>query len=488
VKPRIAIGQLAQETNQFVPMRTTLDHFATRLLLRGAAVLTGFGAARVEVPGFIDTLRAAGAEIVPLLCAAADSGGPVTRAAFEALLGELLDRLHAAGPVDGVLLALHGAMVTEHLDDPEAEIIAQVRAALPAGTPIGVSLDLHGHITAAMLQPDVILVGYRAYPHIDMHETGVRTAELLLDRLRGRSVATALAKRAMVVSPVRARTVEPPLSDVVAMADAMLADRRLLHAALFPVQPWLDVPDLGFAVLTVAEDASAAQAAADALADAAFARRRDFEPNLVPLEAAIATGLRQPGMTLIGDAGDGPTGGAGADRAEVLLALLAAGADRAEGLTLITLCNPPAAAQAHASGAGATHSFTLGGHFTGGPRATVTARIERLHDGKFVSLDAGAKGFVVNHGPSAVLAVGSLRIALRTHPGWEWDTNLYRSLGLDPAAARMCFVKSSGHFRVAFEPLAARTIMADTPGPTCGNMHRVAWSRVTRPLFPMDAI
>jgi microcystin degradation protein MlrC len=488
VKPRIAIGQLAQETNHFVPMRTALDHFTQRLLLRGDDVLTGFGAARVEVPGFLDTLRDGGATPVPLLCAAADSGGPVTRAAFEALLGELLDRLRDAAPVDAVLLALHGAMVLADADDPEAEIIARVRAALPAGTPVGVSLDLHGHVTSAMLQPDVILVGYRAYPHIDMYETGVRTAELLLDRLRGRPVHTALAKRPMVVSPVRARTVEPPLSEVVAMADAMLADGTLLHAALFPVQPWLDVPGLGFAALTVAEDAAVAQAAAEQLADAAFARRHRFEPDLVPLEAAIATGLAESGMTLIGDSGDGPTGGAGADRAEVLLALLAAGVDRADGLTLITLCDPPAAAAAHAAGIGATQTFTLGGHFTGGPRATITARVETLHDGKFVSLDAGAQGFVVNHGPSAVLTVGSIRIALRTHPGWEWDTNLYRSLGLEPSIARMCFVKSSGHFRVAFEPLAARTLMADTPGPTCGNMRQVAWTRVTRPLYPMDDI
>jgi microcystin degradation protein MlrC len=487
---RIAVGQLSQETNHFVPMRTTVEDFAARLLLHGDEILSGYGAALVEVPGFLAVLRDRGAEPVPLLCAGADSGGPVTRAAFETLLGELLHRLESAGRIDGVLLALHGAMVLEDSDDPEAEIISRVRARLPAGTPVGVSLDLHGHVTQDMLQPDVHLVGYRAYPHIDMYETGMRTAELLLDRLEGRRrPVMGLAKRPMIPSPVRARTVEAPLSEVVAAGSAMMAEGQLLHAALFPVQAWLDVPDLGFAALTVADDDQAvAQRAAEELADLAFARRHDFEPDLTPLEEAIRIGIAGPGMTLVGDAGDGPTGGAGADQTQVLRALLAAGADRAEGPVLLTLADPPAAAAAHAAGIGAELAREVGGHFTGAPKVFVRGRVETLHDGTFVSLDAGAKGFVTRHGPSAVLAIGALRIAVRSRPGWEWDTNMYRSLGLDPATARMVFVKSSGHFRVAFEPLAARTLMANTDGPTTPDMRRVPWTRVTRPLYPIDAI
>lgn len=487
---RIAVGQLAQETNHFVPMRTTLDDFAARLLLRGDAVLNGWGDARVEVPGFLSVLAAAGAEPVPLIAAGADSGGPVTRAAFETLLGEMLAALDAAGRLDGVLLALHGAMVLEDCDDPEAEIISRVRAKLPPATPVGVSLDLHAHVTAEMLQPDVHLVGYRAYPHIDMYETGVRTAELLLDRLAGRRrTAMALSKRPMVVSPVRARTVEAPLSEVVAIADGMLAQGTLLHAALFPVQPWLDLPGLGFAALTIADgDQQAARQAAEELADAAFSRRHRFEPELLPLDEVIRVGLASPGMTLVGDAGDGPTGGAGADQTEVLRGLLAAGADRAEGVILLTLCDPPAAAAAHAAGTGAVLDFSLGGHFTGAEKIRLRARIGTLADGTYVARDAGATGFVFQNGPTAVLEAGALRIVVRTRPGWEWDTNMYRSVGFDPAAASMVFVKSSGHFRAAFEPLAARTLIANTAGPTIADMRRIPWTRVTRPLFPIDPI
>lgn len=483
---RVAIGQLAQETNHFVPTSTVREDFARRCLLEGAEILTGFGPARTEVPGFIDVLDAAGVEIVPTLCAAAESGGPVTRAAFESLLGPLLDRLCAAGPLDGVLLALHGAMVLEDADDPEAEIIARVRAALPPGTPVGVSLDLHAHVTPAMLQPDVHLIGYRAYPHIDMYETGARTAEILLDRLRGRPVAMALAKRPMVVSPVCARTVEPPLSEIVAAAATAMASGEALHAAVFPVQPWLDVPGLGFAALVCAEDAAAASRVAERLADQAWAARDRFVPDLTPLAACIRIGLSSPGMTLVGDAGDGPTGGALADRPDVLRALLAAGADRHDRAVLLTLNDAPAVQAAMRAGIGGTLAAAVGHTHTAGEKVPVRGRVTLLGDGRYVMRDAGATGMAVDHGPTAVVAIGAIRLVLRSEPGREWDTAIYRSVGLDPAEAGMVFVKSPGHFRVAFGPLAARTLMADTDGPTVGNMARVRWTRVTRPLWPMD--
>ena len=153
---RIAVGQLAQETNSFVPFRTGLEHFERRCLRRGAAVLDGWNGERTEVPGFLSILQDAGADIVPLPCAAADSGGPVTDAAFEALVEALLADLQGTLPLDGILLALHGAMVLEDAPDAEGLLLSRLRARWPA-LPIGVSLDLHGHIRPLMLQPDVVL-------------------------------------------------------------------------------------------------------------------------------------------------------------------------------------------------------------------------------------------------------------------------------------------------------------------------------------------
>jgi microcystin degradation protein MlrC len=486
---RIAIGSLMQETNTFVPFRTEMETFRSVYLHRGDEMLTGYGTARVEVTAFLDVLREAGATAVPLLGGHAGSNGPLTRACFDALVGEMVDRLRAAGTVDAVLLALHGAMVVEDEPDAEGEIIERVRAVLPDGTWVGVSLDLHGHITQRMLQPHTFLVGYREYPHIDMYETGERTARLLLEAVAGRRrPVMALAKRHMIVSPVNARTAEAPLSEIVAAARAMEASGRVLHASLFPVQPWIDVPDLGFAALVATDgDAAAAQAAAGDLAEMAWARRARFLPDLTPLEEAIRIGLSSPGTTIVGDTGDGPSGGAAGDSTAVLRGLLAAGADRAGRLSYCTLVDEAGAARAIAAGVGAEVTLSIGHAQTrDGDPVTVTGRVRALTDGVFTQHDAGAEGSEVCFGPTAVLAIGDIRLALRSLPGYEWDTGMYTSVGLVLRQAALVFVKSSSHFRVAFGPHADRILAADTPGATDGNMRRLRFTRVTRPLYPLD--
>lgn len=489
---RIAIGSVIQESNSFVPFRTTLDTFRAQYLFHGEEMLTRYGEARIEVPGMLSVLRAAGATPLPLIGGFAGSSGPLTRACFEAIAGEMVERLRAQLPVDGVLLALHGAMAVEDEDDAEGELIARVRAAAPPGTPIGVSLDLHGHITPRMLHPDVFLVGYREFPHIDMFETGERVALLLLDRLAGRRrPVMAMTKKPMLVSPVAARTGEGPLAEVVVAARAMENSGRVLHASLFPVQPWLDFVELGFTALVCADgDARAAQAAADELAEMVWLRRERLLPTLTPLDKAIRVGLTSPGLTVVGDCGDAPSSGAGGDNAAVLRALLAAGAAGAPRLTYVTLVDAPAATAAADAGIGATLDIRLGHTLSPGEGepVAVTARVRVLTDGEFVMADAGAEGNVARMGPTTVLDVGALRVAVRSEPSYEWDTGIYTSVGLELRKAALVFVKSPAHFRVAFGPVARRILIADTPGPTCGNIRRVKFTRLKRPVHPLDAI
>ncbi|MET0744523.1 MAG: M81 family metallopeptidase [Microvirga sp.] len=486
--PRIAIASIMQETNTFSPIATTLALFETYYVLHGEDLLTGFAGARVEVPAFLSVLREAGATPVPLLAAYAAAAGPCTRGCFEALMGEVESRLEAAGPVDGVLLALHGALVLDDEDDGEGEIIARVRARLPASVPIGVSLDLHGHVTPRMLQPRTFLVGYQEYPHIDMYETGERTARLMLDTLAGRlRPVMALAKRPAIVSAVCARTSDGPLAPVAREARRLEADGTVLHASIFPVQPWLDVPDLGFAALVCANgDVAVARQAADDLANLFWARRRSFDPGLTPLAEAIRTGLASDGTTVVSDSGDAPTGGAAADSAAVLRGLLANGAVESGRASLLTLCDPRAAAAAHAAGAGARATFSLGHAFTPGEPVTVEAEVVSVSDGTYVMADKGSTGLVIRMGPTAILGIGGIRVLVRSEPSTEWDTRMYRSQGLDPAAAALVFVKSPSHFRTSFGPLAARILVADTPGPTQADLKTLDFRRVTRPLFPLD--
>ena len=487
---RIAVGCFMQETNTFSPTPTTVADFEAHYLRRGADVVTGYGTARVEVPGFLSVLTAAGATPVPLLATHAASSGALTRDAFEAILGELMQRLRDAGPLDGILLALHGSMAVEDNGDAEGEILERVRAAHP-DLPIGVSLDLHGHITPRMLQPGVFLIGYREYPHIDMFETGVRVAELMMDVLSGRRrPVMALAKRPVLMSPVRCRTDDGPLTLIVAEARRVEnPEAGILHASLFPVQPWLDVPDIGFAALVCADgDSEAAQRAADHLADLAWAARGDFEPDLTPIDEAIRIGLTSPGLTVVGDGGDAPTSGAPADDATILKRLLALGADKADRMTYVTLRDAAAVEQAFAAGPGTTVTLSVGHSLSAGEPVTITGIVRALSDGTYVMRDAGAAGLETHQGPTAVIHIGAIRLVLRSLAGFEWDTGVYTAFGLDLRYPALAFAKSPSHFRVSYAPFAARILAGDTPGASACNLRRLKLVNVTRPLYPLDAM
>jgi microcystin degradation protein MlrC len=488
---RIAIGSILQESNSFSPIPTVLQTFEQYLYLRGQEMLRPeYGGMNITVPGMLSILKHAGAVPVPLISAEAIASGPLTRATFEVLMTEMETRLREAGPVDGLLLSLHGAMMVD--DDPrgaDAEIIERMRRILGPDVPIGVSFDLHGHMTQRILQPNCFHVGFQNFPHTDMFETGERVARLMLDVLAGlRKPVMALVKRPMVISAACGRTTDGPLLPVAGAAREFERAGTVLHASIFPVQPWLDVPDLGFAALVCADDdIASAERVAGSLADMAWNARHEFDANLVTLEDSIRIGLSSPGLTVVGDAGDSPNGGSGADNAAVLRALLDAKADRAERLSYLTLCDPPAASLAHSTGAGASVDFLLGHHFSAADGQPLACRAEvlRIGDGAFQMRD---QDLYVRMGPSAVLAIGSIRVLVRTWPSIEWDREMYASMGLDPEAAALVFVKSPGGFRYSFEQVADRILIADTPGPTCANMRKVPYSKVTRPLFPLDEI
>ncbi|MFN3674114.1 MAG: M81 family metallopeptidase, partial [Bosea sp. (in: a-proteobacteria)] len=187
MSPRIAFGGFLHETNTFAPSKAGMEHFRQGggwpSLSSGDAVFAAIDKVNVGASGFVEAARALGWTLVPTLWAAATPSAHVTAEAFETITDELVARIAAALPCDAVYLDLHGAMVSDAYDDGEGEVLARVRAVIGPDVPLVASLDLHGNVTARMVEMADALIAYRTYPHIDMAQTGARSAAYLADLL-----------------------------------------------------------------------------------------------------------------------------------------------------------------------------------------------------------------------------------------------------------------------------------------------------------------
>lgn len=468
---RIAIGGLHHETNSFAPQPASFERFAEAdgwpPLLRGEAMLPGSAGINLALTGFIGAARAAGHTLVPLTWANACPSGPVTVDAYERLAGMLLGDLAAAGPVDGLFLDLHGAMVTEHLPDGEGELLRRLRQVAPT-LPIVAALDLHANVSAAMVELSDALVAYRTYPHIDLAVTGARCLPLLERRMEGLPVAKAWRPVDFLIPlPWQCSTIEPARA-LYALVDAVEA-RGALSASVCMGFPAADTPVCGPSVLAYAAEPAAAEAAATALAEAFAAAEPRFAGRLWPAAEAVAHARQAAGARpiILADTQDNPGGGGSSDTTGLLAALIDA---RAEGALLALFCDPDAAAMAHAVGEGGMlRGLPLGGrHGPAGVRPLVGDFVVlRLANGRFTATGPMYGGNRMDLGPMALLrsdAAPGVEVALASRRLQAADQAILRHLGVEPATKRLLALKSSVHFRADFEPLAAEVLIVAAPG------------------------
>ena len=483
---RVVIGEIKQESNSFSPMPTTIESFRDGYLLFGDEIIPRLLHTNCEVAGF---LGSRGVDVVPTLAAWSLSGGPLTRATFEFLKGDLLRRVQAAGPIDGILLSLHGAMMAEGVDDADGVILAELRAQSGPRVPIVATLDLHANVTPLMVESCNMLVPYRTYPHVDQQDTGSRAAGIVGRIVRdGLQPVTALAKVPMLAPAENQQTTDGPMARLMQRAEVLGAQPGIIAASLLPVQPWLDVPDLGFGVLVAAEgDRDLARRTARELALAIWSLRQAFDVDLVPVEDAVRQALNETGgLVVLADSADSTGSGSPGDSTAILGALLRA---PLRGLALLTVVDPEVVSAAYLAGLGATLTLPIGGkidHIYNKP-VEVTATVARLiTDGQFRMSGPAFTGLVSSMGRVAVLSAGEVRLVVTERRVWTNDPALYRAVGLEPTEARIVVVKSPNLFKASYAPIAAKIIMVDGPGTSTTNYGRLPFTRIPRPLYPLD--
>ena len=491
----IAVGGFQHETNTFAPSKadyTAFEHGGGwPPLTLGADIAPRLAGANIPAAGAIGSLHALGHRSEGLVWCAASPSAHVTRDAYERITGEMLRRLAELGPVDGVYLDLHGAMVAEHLDDGEGEFLARVRRIVGARVPLVASLDLHANVTRSMIEHCDGLVAYRTYPHVDMAETGERAAQLLDDMLKaGRPpVKSHRVLDFLTGIPSQCTLIEPAKRLYV-----MLERLEREHASVLsftPGFPMADFPECGMAVTGYGDDVARVQTATAALAYAIADAEGEFSMELFEPDAAVLRAMQrgEPGAPVVlADTQDNPGAGGNGDTTGLLAALLAR---RASAAVLGLLIDPASAAKAHAIGNGRKAAFALGevSGVAGHVPLEGEFHIVQLGDGRFTCTGPMFRGFRMDLGPMAVLEKEGVRVVLASKKCQAADQEMFRHVGIEPRQQRILALKSSVHFRADFGPIAREVLVVAAPGPAKADPTQFNWTRL-RPglrLKPLGA-
>lgn len=496
---RVLSACIAHETNTFSAVATTLSDFRRASPRPDPGDGSGFGgdaAIRRDyvgthsmAGGFLAGARDQGLDLEMLLWTFATPGGTVIQEAYEYLRDLLLRRIREAGPADGILLHLHGAMVSEEREDVEGDLLAAVRAEVGPRVPLVVTTDLHANMTAEMAARADVIVGYDEYPHNDMYERGVEAARLLAEMLDGR-LAPAMVYRQLplLTMPPKQCTLIEPMRSLLALAHEMEERPGIANVTLAMGFPFADIHDAGVSVLVTANDDRAlAEATADEMAQAVWDRRDDFTVHLTPVPEAVQYARTHEGLTVLADGSDNPGGGGPCDGTVVLQHLIEA--DMQEAVVAI-IVDPDSVARAVEAGVGSTVSLSLGGKTDDrhGDPVPVGAYVRLISDGDFVEQGPMGRGVTAHLGRTVVLVVGGVEVVVTEQRLQPLDAELLRSVGIEPTRRRLVALKSAVHFRSTYQDLASRIFDLDTPGVHRPDFAAYDYRRLRRPLYPLDEV
>lgn len=489
----VLTAEFAHETNTFNKNLTEYHSFMDRYGFFGAEAIKERGSANTELAGFLETGRKHGWEVIHVLSASAEPAGYVTRDAFDRLAGQIVEAAKAnKDKLGGILLGLHGAMVTEFNQDGEGELLGRLRAVVGPDLPIAITLDLHANVTPAMCALANIIVSYKTYPHIDMRERAIQAGEILQRAMKGEiKPRTLRVHRPMLDEANGGRTDIGPMIQRIAQAVTYEREPGVFAVSINAGFGNADIADVGPTVLVTYDgrDEVKHRAFAESIAEDMWEKRFEVLNNYMPVEEAASIAkayTRTFGPIIVADYADNPGGGGYGDSTNLLAAFLAAGlTDAAFG----PIVDPETAQLLHRHKVGDKVAMKLGGKTDprfGGAPLDVTGEIRLISDGSYVGDGPMVGGLRLSFGPSAVIQLGGIEVLVVTEPAQMLDLQQFRAFGIDPAAKTVVGLKSMQHFRAAFEPIAGKVIVCDS-GALCTTYYdRLPYRHVPRPIYPLD--
>lgn len=481
----IGVLFVQQESNSFAARPGNLGEFT---IFIGAEADVRLAGANSEFAGACEELRRRGATAVPLLYVHAMPSGPLDDASFSRLRDLVIAALRDTGVIHGLIVCLHGALSSATNPRGDHGLLQAIRDEVGERLPIALSLDLHANATAELIELAQVVTGYRTNPHVDQAETGRRAAALLCAVTGGDLVpAVAVATCPAIFPDESLRIPDGILGGVLDEARAA-AGRSIVDVSVFPTQPWLDAPGIGFTTVVVAnDDQRAAHDLAHTITRAVWDRRHDFvvERLLAPPEALARASESDVRPFIITESADAPTAGAAGDNPAMLHALASWCEDRT---VLTTIVDTPAVFSCHEAGVGATVSLCIGGSLD--PRWSAPVRIDgevvRIGDGGYPLTGVGYSGMTVSMGRFAVVRRGGLRVLLTELPAWSADPGTWRHAGLDPYDVDVLVVRSCTDYIANFPVSAPTAVVADVPGAATPLLTRLTFERCDVVPFPVD--
>jgi microcystin degradation protein MlrC len=482
---RIAVGGFLHETNTFAPTRASYDDFVHGggwpSMAVGPDVLKTMRDINVGLAGFIAAAEAQGWKLIPTIACAASPCAHVAEDAYERIVKVMVDGIKAAGPVDAVYLDLHGAMVTEHLDDGEGEILARVRKVIGNNLPLVASLDLHANVTPEMVEHADALIAYRTYPHVDMADTGRAAARHIALLLKTRHRFAKAFRQLPFLIPISWQCTNDQPTKGIYERLAALQSEAVPTLSFAPGFPAADFVHCGPSVFAYGRTQADADAAADQLAALVEGHESDFDGRIYTPDEGVRYAMELAKTAskpiIIADTQDNPGAGGDSDTTGMLRALVRNNAKRA---AIGVIYDPASAKAAHAAGVGATVTLALGGKsgISGDAPYKETFVIEKLSDGQFIAPGPYYGGRDMDMGPSAALRIGDVRVVVSSHKAQLADQSMYRYVGIEPTRQSILVNKSSVHFRADFEPIAERLLICAAPGAMPADTAALPWTRL----------
>jgi microcystin degradation protein MlrC len=488
-KHRIGIAFFYHESHSFSPMKTEIEQFRNEGYFIGDEIYDAYTGTKTEVGGFLDVLNEEEeVEIVPLLCAAAIPSGIVSAEAYAIIEEQMLESIHQAGKLDGLLLALHGAMVVEHLFDPEEHLLGKIRTLIGPDVLIATTLDMHANLSPKMIEYTPLHFGFKTYPHVDMYEQGVQAAKALLQGLKnGIQYYAFFEKLPMMPPSINMRTAEGPMHQLMEEAKQEEQDEGICNVSVFGGFPYSDIPMVGASILVVAFDPEKGSKAARRMAASFWDVREEFIMELPNVTEALALALstEQDKPAALADISDNPLSCGSGDTTGLLREMLKMNIPAS---LFGGLYDPESIEACRQAGAGNRVSLSLGGKISPefGEPVLVEARVVSLSDGVFYNSGPFNQHLRVDLKGAAHIRVGEMDILLIGRPMSANDPEMFRHIGLEPSTRRILGLKAKNHFRAAFEPIVGQIIYVDAPGVASNRLTTFTYHHIPRPIWPLD--